>query len=177
MRRALPLFLASLLLVALAGPVAAQTPLDERRVRTDVPLGTYDFTLPGADYCGFDLLVEDISGTITEVFITVDRHGNTLLRTIFHTVTRYTNVQTGESFERRFDSVGNFTLWADGSSRIIGRNDSLLWYLEGDASTIAPGVWLVDHGRIIEEYDADGNLTHAAVLEADEIIDVCAMLG
>jgi len=178
MRRVVSVLLASiLLLAALATPVAAQTPIDERRVREDVPLGAFDFTLPAGDFCDFPLLIEDIAGDITFVFITEDRHGNVLERVIFHTVARYTNTVTGDSFEERFDSVGNSLFRADGTFRIIARNDVLAWYVEGDPSELGPGVWLIDHGRIVEEYDAEGNLVSARVDEADEILDVCAALS
>ena len=177
MRRVVSVLLASTFLIALATPVAAQTPIDERRVREDVPLGAFDITLPAGEFCDFPLLIEDVSGDITFVFITEDRHGNVLERIIFHTVARYTNTDTGDSFEEPYNSVGNLLFRVDGTSRTIARNDALVWYAEGDPSDLGPGVWLIDHGRVVEEYAADGSVVSARVDEAGEVIDVCAELS
>ena len=57
-----------------------------------VPVGTYDFVITSDIGCaGFDVLVEDISGTIKE--ITLPTGG----KTIFHTTTRYTRTDTDVS--------------------------------------------------------------------------------
>ena len=120
------------------------------------------------------MFVEDISGKVTYVFITEDRHGNSLERVIYHTVSRYINLETDATFERRFDSVGNFTTRPDGSVRIVGRNDSLLW--DGEAG-FAPGIWLIDHGLIVVEYEPDGTPRSGEVVHSDEIFDVCAALS
>jgi hypothetical protein len=43
----------------------------------EVPLGTYDFTVPADEGCAdFEVLVEDISGRIFEIDLGTDRHGN-----------------------------------------------------------------------------------------------------
>jgi hypothetical protein len=176
MRRLVSMAFGAVLVLVLAGPTsAAPTPIEERRERTDVPLGTYDLTLP-SDFCGFELSAADIAGRITYVFITEDRHGNVLERVIFHTVTRYTNLDTGEWFEKRFDSVGNYLTRPDGSTRLIGRNDVLAWYLQGEPADLGAGVWLIDHGRLIEEFDADGNVIRSDY-QHGEILDVCAALS
>lgn len=176
MRRLVFLGFTALLALALAAPVlAAPTPIDERRVRTDVPLGTYDVTLE-AEFCGFELSVADVAGSITDVFITEDRHGNVLGRTIFHTITRYTNLDTGEWFERRYDSVSNVLIRPDGTERVIGRNDFFTWYAEGEDADLGPGVWLIDHGRVVEEYDADGNIVSADYQQGD-VLDICGALS
>ncbi|HET9417329.1 MAG TPA: hypothetical protein VFP30_07285 [Candidatus Limnocylindria bacterium] len=175
MRRLLPLVLASLVFVALAGPASAQTPIDERRVREAIPLGSADTVITPEEGCAFPVSVEDIAGKITYVFITEDRHGNVLERTIFHTIARYTNLDTGASFERRFDSVGNFLTRPDGTLRVIGRNDTLIWGPEPAAAGLTPGIWLIDMGRMVFEYDAAGGVV-SAELQFGETIDVCAML-
>ena len=65
MRRVVSVLLASTFLIALATPVAAQTPIDERRVRESVPLGAFDLTTEPEIGCGdFAVLVEDIAGEI-----------------------------------------------------------------------------------------------------------------
>lgn len=176
MRRVVSFVVMSMILVmALATPVAAQTPLEDRRVREDIPLSETVLTIEAAIGCeGFDVFVEDISGTVTYVFITEDRHGNILERVIYHTVSRYTNLETDATFERRFDSVGNYTTRPDGSVRIVGRNDALLW--DGEAG-LAPGIWLIDHGLIVVEYEPDGTPRSGEVVRSDEIIDVCAALS
>jgi hypothetical protein len=176
-RRGLSLLVAVILLAALAGPASAgATPVEDRRVRTDIPLGTYDIELPPEEGCAdFAVLVEDIDGRITEVFITEDRHGNVLTRTIFHTITRYTNLETGKSFERRFDSVGNYTFKADGTVRIIGRNDTLIWGPEPPGLGLGEGIWLVDAGRVVLEYDETFTFVSGQILWG-EAIDVCAAL-
>ncbi|MEJ7804208.1 MAG: hypothetical protein WKH68_12700 [Candidatus Limnocylindria bacterium] len=121
MSRVVSVLLASTFLIALAAPVAAQTPIDERRVRESVRLGSADFTLE-AEFCGFPVLVEDISGTITGVFITEDRHGNILFRDIFHTVARYTNLEGTLRSNCGYDSVVNGLFRTDGTVRLIGRS-------------------------------------------------------
>lgn len=180
MRRLVSVLLGSiLLLIALTSPVAGQTPIDERRQRSELPLGSQDVTIAPEIGCSeFPVLVEDIAGKITYVFITEDRHGNVLERIIFRTTSRYTNTETGASFEQRFDSVANYTTFPDGSLHIRFRADALLWYAPGDPSEdLGPGVWLVDGGFGTESYDAEGNLTNATLKEAREILDVCAMLS
>lgn len=176
MRRVVSVLLASTFLIALATPVAAQTPVDERRVRESVPLGAFDLTIEPEIGCGdFAVLVEDIAGDITYIFITEDRHGNILERVVFHTLSRYTNTTTGASFERRFDSVGNITTRPDGTVKVIARNDTLIWGPEPVAIGLADGVWLIDKGRLVLEYDAEGGLA-GAELQEGETIDVCALL-
>ena len=176
MRRVVSVLLASTFLIALAGPVAAvATPIDERRVRESLELESFTIPADPEFTCDFDVLIEDLDGRITYVFITEDRHGNLLERVIFHTVTRYTNVATGDTYERRFDSVLNITTWADGSGRVITRNDAL--FVGGEPSSLAPGIYLVDHGRVLEEFDTEGTLVVQEILSADQVIDVCAELS
>lgn len=176
MRRVVSILLASAFLIALAGPVAAAaTPIDERRVRTSLDLESFTIPADSEFTCDFDVLVEDFEGTVTYVFITEDRHGNILERVIFHTLTRYTNVSTGEEYERRYDSVVNITSRADGSARVVVRNDAL--FIGGPPSSLAAGIYLVDHGRTVDEFDTEGNLVVQEILEADQIIDVCAELS
>lgn len=100
MRRVASIILAATLLLALATPAAADaTPVDERRQRSPIPLEDTLITIEAEIGCGtFDVLVEDISGKVTYVFITEDRHGNLLERVIYRTVTRYTNLSSGASF-------------------------------------------------------------------------------
>ena len=176
MRRVVSVLLASTFLIALAAPVAgAATPIDERRVRTSLELETFTIPADPEFTCAFDVLLEDFDGRVTHVFITEDRHGNVLERVIYHTNTRYTNVSTGDSFERRFDSVVNITTWADGSGRVITRNDAL--FIGGEPSSVAAGIYLVDHGRTLDEFDTEGNLVVQEILSADQVIDVCAELS
>lgn len=178
MRRVISVLLASTLLIVMATPVAADaTPVDERRQRVDVPLSD-TFVELGPEYCGFPLTVEDISGKVTHVFITEDRHGNVLERRIFHTVAEYTNLDTGASFQRRYDSVVNVIIRpSEGTAKVILRNDALVWYLDGEPSELGPGVWLIDKGRVVEEFHFELGLTSSRVDEAAEVFDVCAMLS
>ncbi|MGQ0609130.1 MAG: hypothetical protein ACT4OQ_11795 [Chloroflexota bacterium] len=179
MRRVVSVLLASIFLIALATPVAADaTPIDERRVREDVPLDATLLELPGGEFCDFDLRVEDIAGDVTYVFITEDRHGNILERIIFHTIAEYTNLDTGESFQMRYDSVVNATFRPDGSAKYIIRNDALVFYLEGEVHPFGTGrgVWLVDKGRVVEEY-SDTGLVLSRLDEAGSVLDVCAAVS
>jgi hypothetical protein len=176
MRRSVSIVLASLLLLLLAVPAGAQTPLDERRVRTDLALGDLDATVSAELGCGFDVLVEDIAGTITYVFITEDRHGNVLERLIWHTTTRLTNTETGAWVDFRFDSVQNITIRADGSLKLITRNDGIFWGGDSDELPPGPGLYFIDHGRVVDEIAPDGTILSEVVQEADAIIDLCAML-
>ncbi len=118
MRRLAPLLLSALLLGALAGPVTAAGPSGKGAVF--VPVGTYDFVITSDIGCaGFDVLVEDISGTIKE--ITLPTGG----KTIFHTTSRYTRTDTDVSVERSFDSIGHFLVLADGSLDVKANGDAL----------------------------------------------------
>ncbi len=176
MRRVTVILLGNLMLLAgISMPVAATaTPVDERRVRENVPLTDTLLVIEAEIGCGdFDVRVEDISGKVTYVFITEDRHGNILERVIYHTVTEYTNVSTDASFTRRFDSVGNCLTRPDGSVKVIGRNDGLVWGVE--LPSHGPGVWLIDGGRVVLEYAADGS--HISTdHQSGDVTDVCEML-
>jgi hypothetical protein len=177
MRRLVLIGFAAALALAVAAPaLAAPTPIEERRVRSDVPLGEADVTLPAGQFCEFELEVADVAGKITSVFITEDRHGNVLERAIFHTTARYTNLDTGEWFERRYDSVVNILNRPDGTVRLIGRNDFFTWYTPEEGSDLGPGAWLIDHGRVVEELDADGNIVSADYQQGD-VLDICGALS
>lgn len=177
MHRAIRLPLAILLLLVFAAPAAAQTPIDERRVREQLPLGTLDVTVEAGDGCDFPVLIEDVAGKITYVFITEDRHGNVLDRIIWHTTTRLTNVDDpSRSIETQFDSYGNGLFRPDGSANLRFRNDAIVWYAEGDPADLGPGMFLIDHGVIIEELGADGALI-SSDFRSGTVTDVCAALS
>ena len=175
MRRLVPVLLAALLLVALAGPVAAARP--EGKGPVDVPVGSYDFVITSDIGCaGFDVLVEDIAGRITEISV-----GNDRLISQFRTITRYTRLDaTGEptaaSFEREFHSLGAYTFHPDGSFSIVGSNDVLVWGADTEVLGLADGIWLIDHGRVQIHYDATGEPTGGR-LYSGATIDVCAALS
>lgn len=107
MRRLASLVLSVLVLGGLAGPVAAKSPAGMGAEH--VPVGSYDFTITSDIGCeAFDVLVEDISGTITEITLGVDGRGNERGKTLYHVVTRYTRTDTGESITRAFHSIGHY---------------------------------------------------------------------
>lgn len=177
MRRAIRLPAAILLLFVFAAPVAAQTPIDERRVREDVPLGALDITVEAGEGCDFPVLIEDIAGKITYVFITEDRHGNLHDRIIWHTTTRLTNVDDpSKSFETQYDSYGTAVIRPDGSGTIRFRNDAIVWYAEGEPADLGPGMFLIDHGVIVEELAPDGSVLGSDHRSGD-VTDVCAALS
>lgn len=177
MRRAIRLPVAILLLFVFVAPVAAQTPIDERRVREDVPLGELDITIGAGEGCGFPVLIEDVAGKITYVFITEDRHGNLHDRIIWHTTTRLTNVNDPSKwFETEYDSYGTAVFSPDGSGKIRFRNDAIVWYAEGDPADLGPGMFLVEHGVIVEELAADGSVLGSDYRSGD-VTDVCAALS
>ena len=168
MRRLAPALTSAIVLVALAGPVSA-APSGNGAVF--VPVGTYDFVITSDIGCeGFDVLVEDISGTIKEITLP---HGGT---TIFHTTTRYTRTDTDSSIERSFDSIGQFLVRPDGSLGIKALGDALSWDLEPAAMGLADGVWLIEDGKAFFEYDPDGSLVSATLLRGSTL-DVCAALS
>ncbi len=176
MRRFAPLPLALLFLVCLAAPVAAARP--EGRGPVDVPVGSYDFVITSDIGCeGFDVLVEDIAGSITEISI-----GNNRLISQFRTVSRYTRLDasgnpTDASFERDFDSFGILTFHPDGwLMTITGSNDALVWGGDTVPLGLADGIWLIDHGRVVVRYDSAGNVVGGR-LYSGETIDVCAALS
>ena len=176
MRRLVPVLLAALLLVALAGPVAGARP--EGKWPVDVPVGTYDFVITSDIGCeGFDVLVEDIAGRITEITV-----GNDRLISQFRTISRYTRLdssgaRTDASFEREFHSLGVLTFHPNGSLRTItGSNDALVRGLDTVALGLDDGIWLIDHGRVVVHYDTAGNVV-GGTLYSGATIDVCGALS
>jgi len=168
-RRLAPLLLSALLLGALAGPVTAAGPSGKGAVF--VPVGTYDFVITSDIGCeGFDVLVEDISGTIKE--ITLPTGG----KTIFHTTSRYTRTDTDVSIERSFDSIGHFLVLSDGTLDIKANGDALNWGPEPAAMGLTDGVWLIEDGKSRFVYDPEGNLVSATLLHGSTF-DVCAALS
>jgi len=175
MRRLVPVVLAALLLAALAAPVAAARP--EGKGPVDVPVGSYDFVITSDIGCeGFDVLVEDIAGSITEISV-----GNDRLISQFRTTTRYTRLDasgapTDASFERSFHSLGSLTFHPDGSFSIVGANDVLVWGADTAVLGLDDGIWLIDRGRVAVQYDAAGEPTGGR-LYSGTTIDVCAALS
>ncbi len=176
MRRLVPVVLAAVLLAALAAPVAAARP--EGKGPVDVPVGSYDFVITTDIGCAdFDVLVEDIAGSITEISV-----GNNRLISQFRTISRYTRLDangdpTGASFEREFHSLGTLTFRPDGSlATITGSNDVLVWGPDTVPLGLDDGIWLVDHGRVVIHYDAAGNVVGGR-LYSGATIDVCAALS
>ena len=170
MRRLLSVLLAALLLAALAGPVAAARP--EGKGPVDVPVGSLDFTITTDIGCAdFDVLVEDVAGRITEISV-----GNDRLISQFRTITRYTNVETDASFEREFHSLGAFTFRPDGTFSISGSNDVLVWGADTAVLGLDDGIWLIDHGRLVIDYNAAGEPISGR-LYSGATIDVCGALS
>lgn len=175
MRRSAVVIAALILLAALAGPVAAKGP--EGRGAEHLPAGAYDFTITSDIGCaGFDVLVEDISGKITEITLGVDGQGNVRGKTLFHTVTRYTRTDTGTSVTRAFHSIGHYLVRPDGSLEVVGLGDTLLWGPEPAAIGLTDGIWLVEDGRLRLVYDPAGDVA-SATLYRGTTVDVCAALS
>ena len=174
MRRLVPIFLSVVLLAALAGPVAANP---TGRGATHIPVGDYDLVLAVGEGCAdFAVAVEDISGRILEVAAGEDRHGNFRGKTMFHTVTRYTNLETGATITRRFDSIGHYLVRPDGSVEIKALGDTLLWNPEPEAMGLTPGIWLVENGHVTLVYDPTGDVA-SAQLHRGTTIDICEALS
>ena len=170
MRRIPSIGLALLLLLAVAAPVAAARP--EGKGPVDVPVGSLDFVITTDIGCAdFDVLVEDIAGSIKEISV-----GNGRLISQFRTVTRYTNLETGASFERQFHSLGSLLERPDGTITIYGSNDVLVWGADVVPLGLADGIWLIDHGRIEVTYDAAGDVIGGKFYSGDTL-DVCAALS
>lgn len=170
MRRLGPVLFAPMLLVALATPALAAPPADRGPI--DIPVGSYDFSITSDIGCaGFDVLVEDIAGRITEIAI-----GNDQLISQFRTTTRYTNLETGASFVRDFHSLGTYVFHADGSFSLTGSNDVLVWVPDTGALGLSDGIWLIDHGRTVVHYDATGDAVGGR-LYSGALIDVCDALS
>lgn len=173
MRRLVPIVLSLVMLAALAGPVAANP---TGRGAVHVAAGEYDMVLAAGEGCAdFAVSVEDISGRILEVVAGEDRHGNYRGKTMFHTVTRYTNLETGATITRPFDSIGHFVARPDGSLEIKALGDTLVWNPEPAALGLTPGIWLVENGHITLVYDSAGNVA-SATLHRGSTFDVCAAL-
>ena len=173
MRRLIPVVVAVALVAAMAGPVAANP---TGRGAFHFAAGDYDILLEGEFGCGdFDVMVEDISGRILEVVAGEDGRGNFRGKTMYHTVTRYTNTTTGESFTRRFDSIGHYLVRPDGSVEIKALGDTLVWNPEPAALGLPPGVWLIENGKLRLVYDADGDVA-SGTLYRGTTFDVCAAL-
>jgi hypothetical protein len=76
-------------------------------------------------------------------------------------VSRYTNLESGATFQRRFDSLVPVTTRPNGSLKVTGLNDILLWGPEPLAMGLGPGLWLLDAGKVTIKYDAAGELVSA----------------
>lgn len=154
MRRLVAILLSVFVLGALAAPVAAKGPAGMGAEH--VPVGSYDFTITSDIGCaGFDVLVEDISGRITEITLGVDGRGNERGKTLYHVVTRYTRTDTGASFTRPFHSIGHYLVRPDGSLEVKALNDTLLWGPEPAEMGLADGIWLVEDGKLSLLYSGD----------------------
>jgi hypothetical protein len=142
-----------------------------------VPVGSYDFVITTDIGCaGFDVLVEDIAGSITEISI-----GNDRLISQFRTTTRYSRLDsagqpTAASFEREFHSLGALTFHPDGAFSIEGANDVLVWGADTGVLGLADGIWLIDRGRVRINYDAAGEPISGR-LYSGTTVDVCAALS
>jgi hypothetical protein len=142
-----------------------------------VPVGSLDFIITSDIGCeGFDVLVEDVAGSITEISV-----GNDRLISQFRSVTRYTRLDssgapTDASFERPFHSLGALTFHPDGSLTITGANDVLVWGPDTVPLGLDDGIWLIDHGRLVIHYDAAGDVA-GGKLYSGTTIDVCEALG
>lgn len=175
MRRLAALTLATLLSLALSAPVAAARP--EGVGPVDIPVGSYDFTITSDIGCaGFDVLVEDIAGRITEISV-----GNDQLISQFRVISRYTRLdaqgeRTSATFERPFHSLGVWKSRADGSLTLTGSNDVLVWGEDVVPLGLSDGIWLIDRGRVVVHYDAAFNVTGGR-LYSGQTIDVCALLS
>jgi hypothetical protein len=178
MRRLVPIMLAAVLLAALATPAAANP---TGRGATDTPLGTYDVLIPAADGCpGFDVLVEDIAGSIKDIDLGIDGQGNERFITQFRTVTRYSRLDsvtgepTGPSFTRPFHSHARYTFAPDGSLTVQWSKGLLAWAPEVQAMGLADGIWLIENGSGTIMY---GLSSTEAKLNGGRLFDVCAALS
>jgi hypothetical protein len=171
MRRAIIAAISSgLLLVALVSPAAAA-----QKVREQVPIGDFDITIEAGQGCSFPVLIQDLAGSI--VYTSVERHGTLHERIPWRTTTRLTNgLDDTKWMEFTFMSVIDAEVQPDGSALVVGRNDVIVWYAAGAPSEFGEGVWLINHGQAVEEYDPDGNLVNASLLSG-EVTDVCAALS
>jgi hypothetical protein len=173
MRRLVAVLLSVMLLAAMAGPVAAKGP--SGKGAEHIPVGSYDFTITSDIGCaGFDVLVEDISGRITEITLGVDGQGNERGKTLYHVVTRYTNTVTGAAITRAFHSIGHYLVRPDGSLEVKALGDTLLWGPEPAEMGLADGIWLVEDGKLSLLYTADAiDIT----FHRGTTLDVCAALS
>lgn len=175
MRRLLSIVLSAMLLAALAGPVAANP---TGRGALDIPLGAYDFIIPTDIGCAdFDVLVEDIAGSIKEIYLGADGKGNVRTKTMFHTITRYTRTDTGASFSRPFDSIGHYLYRPnDGPIEISFLSGALLWGPEPAGIGLAPGIWLLEKAKGSVAYSADFSTLLSIAFQRGSTFDVCAAL-
>ena len=165
--------------LALAGPVAAAGPSGQGA--SDTPLGSYDILITSDVGCaGFDVMVEDISGRITDIYMGVDGRGYERFSTQFRTVTRYTRYdsETGEptaqSFTSPFHSLANYAIAPDGTVTVRWANSLLAWAPEVQAMGLSDGIWLIEKGSGWIEY---GLTETTAKLNNGRLTNVCDLLS
>jgi hypothetical protein len=163
-RSALALAIAIALMASSASAVLAGKPTREP---SPSPVA---FDLSG--FCAFTVHVDTLADNETAITY-VGRDGQpTFTRVTGHLVTRVTNVSTGKSAVLNISGPGTFSPLADGTTRVIGTGNWLLYLSTTDAG--GPGIWWT-HGRFTILVDGEGTIIQTALPSSK--IDVCALLS
>jgi hypothetical protein len=166
MRRFATLIAASLLILAVAAPAAAQPE------RTWLEPETIHFE----GYCPFPVLLEDDAVKVKELAFPPDAEGDQRLIYPGFYKSTLTNLATGASIRIMTSGSVNFTIRADGTASASGHGRTLVWYTAADApdSDLGQGLFIV-RGVATETYDADFNVTSATY--RGTVRDICAELA
>jgi hypothetical protein len=142
-------------------------------VHTATPLPP-DLEFAPGEVCEHGILVHTWSSRIHTTAFT-PRPGATL-RAMDRGASRstITDLETGALVEAKGGSRLSFRTLPDGTTVVDGTGSLLVWYLPGDPSELAPGVYLVN-GHAREIYAPDGTLLGATF--DGRARNLCEMLG
>lgn len=168
-RRIVSLLAATLLLLLSVLPAAAKGPEHN-------PLPPEQI-LFGEEYCGFEVLLEDSFSSVKEHVFPPDAAGNQRITTGGVFKSTLTNLDPpGRSTNLNLGGHIAIFIRADGTARVEGHGNILVWYAEGAeaaVSELGAGLFLV-RGRATEVYGPDG-LVEATY--TGRVTDLCAQLA
>ena len=161
--------------LVLAAAAALMVPAGVLAVPPDhIPAAPVDLELPAGDYCEHAVVLSNPTHKLHDTAYAPLPDGTFRYRSRGMATSRATDVVTGATLESGGGSALVFRFAADGSIFVQGTGLLFVWYLPGDDSDLAPGLWLV-HGRATETYAPDGSFIRATF--SGHAIDVCAALG
>ncbi len=169
MRRVAGSIAAAGLLAALLVPTATAAPPVHERVSDAPPL-----SFAAGEVCAdpVTLSTTQLNSRVTTFAPAMDGSQRVLDRGSARSLV--TNDATGATFAWSGGYATSTTTAANGSIHVSGTGTLFAWYVEGDVSDLAPGLWAV-RGIATEDYAADGTFLFATF--RGRAVDACAAVG